>query len=339
MTDGNDEYLDIDLSDDDESGSSSDVLDLTLDADLSAPPARPASAAARPRRPSPADTAAELPTTPLPMISTGVCTRCGYALRPLEDVCPRCKQAVENYVENVVENPVEKPQSPAAEAPEAALPPLEGQPSPQRGCSLFAIAGTIAFFALAVGIPLYLWSQPAQRAKREYQAGLRAQLAGDFETARSHYQSALSLDPNMGLAAFSMGTTYLHIGDPAMVKSVEQMTQKAIVGQTQELDEADKWFEQAATIGQRIPPSARLMDQKISSPARLRAFARACLAVTALIRASAAMQADQLDDANAWFQVATQQAQTAVVDDPSNDSANQVLRAIPPVIPGTGASP
>lgn len=334
MPDDRDEYIEIDLGDDDETGSPSDVLDLTLD-DVSAPAAKQASAPPRPRHPSPTPPTAEPAASGLPMTSTGVCARCGYALRPLEDVCPRCKQSVIEPVEK----PVEKSAPQAAEASDAPLPPVEATASPHRGCSLFAIAGTIAFLALAVGIPLYLWMQPAQRAKREYQAGLQAQLRGDFEGARAHYQMALSLDPDMGLAAFSMGTTYLHIGDPAMMKSVEELTQKAVSGQTRELDEADKWFTQAATIGQRIPASTRLMDQKISSPARLRAFARACLAITALIRASAAMQAEQLDDAMAWFQVSTQQAQTAIVDDPSNDSANQVLRAIPPVTPGTTTPP
>ena len=239
-------------------------------------------------------------------------------------------------MDNVVEKPVEKAAVPPAAASEAPLPPVDAIASPHRGCSLFTVAGVIAFLALVIGIPLYMWMQPLQRARREYQAGLRAQLAGDFEGARTHYQAALSLDPNMGLAAFSMGTTYLRIGDPAMLKSVDQITQKAMWGHTEELDQADKWFEQAATIGQKIPASTRLMDQKISTPARLRAFARACLAVTALIRASAAMQADQLDDAMAWFQVSTQQAQMAIVDDPANDSANQVLRAIPPIAPPTG---
>jgi tetratricopeptide (TPR) repeat protein len=192
---------------------------------------------------------------------------------------------------------------------------------------MFTIAGVILFVALAAGIPIYMWMQPAQRAKREYQAGLRAQLAGDFPLAQQHYRTALQLDPQFGLAAFSMGTTYLRIGDPAMLQSVEQITQNAVQGRTQELDEADRWFEQAATIGQSLPASTRLMDQRISSPARLRAFARSCLALTAMIRASAAMQADQLEDGMAWLRVAGQQAQAAVADDPQNPAANQILRA------------
>lgn len=343
MPDDRDEYIDINLGDDDDPAPAGEVLDVTLDDDASAPAARPPSAPPRPRHPAaitPSAAKPDAPTSELPMLSTGVCARCGYALRPLEDVCPRCKQPVQSPVENPVEKAGDKSPGSPSEAPQAPLPPLDAIPaSPHRGCSLFAIAGTILFLALAIGIPLYLWMQPSQRAKREYQAGLRFQLAGDFETARARYRAALSLDPNMGLAAFSMGTTYLHIGDPAMLKSVEQITQKAVWGQTQELDEADWWFEQAAAVGQKIPPSTRLMDQRINSPARLRAFSRACLAVTALVRASAAIQADQLDDAMAWFQVSTQQAQAAVVDDPSNESANQVLKVIPPVIPGTNLVP
>jgi hypothetical protein len=122
------------------------------------------------------------------------------------------------------------------------------------------------------------------------------------------------------------------------VQSIDKLTQKAVWGQTQELDEADKWFKQAAVIGQHLPPSTQLMDQRINTPSRLRAFARACLALTALIRSSAAIQADQLDDGMSWFSVAAQEANEAVLDDPGNAGANQVLRAIPPIMPGEKTS-
>lgn len=325
MPDERDGYIDIELSEDDSSGDDK-ILVISFDE-----PAAPSSAAVapppRPRRPAGTGVPPSAEEPALPMIATGVCPRCGYALRPLEEVCPKCH----NRVAEPVEKPVEKQAVESETVPGAPLPPVGGQASPHRGSALFTIAGVILFLALGIGIPLYMWMQPAQRAKREYQAGLRAQLSGNFDLARQHYRAALEFNPEFGLAAFSMGTTYLRIGNPAVVQSIQPLLESAVQGRTQELDEADRWFEQAATIGQGLPPSTRLMDARISTPARLRAFARACLALTALIRASAAIQADQLDDGLAWLQVAGQQAQAAMGDDPGNETANQVLRLAGPL--------
>jgi hypothetical protein len=322
VPDDRDGYIDIDIDEEDDSGADEAVLDVRFDEPAASPPPGGAPPP-RARRPAVAGTPPPAEEPALPMIATGVCPRCGYALRPLEEVCPRCHSRVTAPVEKPVEKQAIEPEI----ASEAPLPPVGAQYSPHRGSTLFTIAGVILFVALAVGIPLYIWMQPVQRANREYQAGLRAQLAGDFEQARRHYRIALELNPQFGLAAFSMGTTYLRIGDPAIVQSIQPVVQSAVQGQTQELDEADRWFEQAATIGQGLPPSTRLMDARINSPARLRAFARACLALTALIRASAAIQADHLEDGMGWLQVAGQQAQAAVGDDPGNQTANQVLRS------------
>jgi len=54
------------------------------------------------------------------------------------------------------------------------------------------------------------------------------------------------------------------------------------------------------------------------------------LALTALIRASAAMQADQLDDGLAWLRRAGEEAQGALLDDPGNSAADRVLRMVMP---------
>ncbi len=179
--------------------------------------------------------------------------------------------------------------------------------------------------------------QPAQRAKREYRIGLRAQLHASFDEARQHYQRALELDPDMGLAAFSMGTTYLGIGDPALMESIQDLVTRAENGQTRELDLADEWFRKTIEIGRRLPPGKQLMDQRIRTPARLRAFAHASLALTAYIRAAAAMQADALENAMAWLKVAQSEAQAAVVDDPTNTSADQILRTVSPMVPPPSA--
>ena len=216
-------------------------------------------------------------------------------------------------------------------SPPDELPPVQ----PRRGCLTVGIIGAVLLLAVAVAIPIAIWMQPSQQAKREYQAGLRAQLRANFEEARLHYRKALQLDPDMGLAAFSMGTTYLGIGDPALMQSIQQLTQRASRGETRDLDTADEWFRKTIEIGQRLPPGKQLMDQRIRTPAHLRAFSHTSLALTAFIRASAAMQADALDDAMAWFEVVQREAQAALMDDPSNSSADQILRTVGPMIPPT----
>ncbi len=308
MPDDKDDILEISFDEPEQSGASeAEVLDISFG---------PATAA-RPRRPTPKHGVPETPMTQagvgggeendLPMLSAGVCPACGYALRPLETECPRCAR-------------LGPPPVPAGSAPAEDFPQAEGGPpdlprgASRRGCLVAGIIGSVLLLAIAIAIPIGIWLQPAQRAKREYQLGLQAQIKADFDGARQHYLKALELDSNMGLAAFSMGTTYLRIGDPALLNQIESLTQRATWGQTGDLDSADGWFRKTIEIGQQLPAGKRLMDQRIRTPAHLRAFAHACLALTAMIRASAAMQADALEDAMAWFQVVQREAQAALVD-------------------------
>ena len=316
--DDDDDVLDIDIEDLQADGEPAGVLDLTLEEQP------PASSSIRPSEP-PVVTPQGQPA--LPMTSSGSCPQCGYALRPLEDVCPRCHFNTRARAEAPAKDrPLQTEPAPVTET---YPPPLA--PAPRRsGCGLGYVMALGLLFLALLGIPMFIWMQPAQRARREYQAGLREQLRGHFEAAREHYRTALHLDPKMGLAALTMGTTYLRIGDPTMIQSIQELSRQAMWGQTQDLDEADRWFRQAIQIGQELPPDTHLADQRITNPPRLRAFAHACLGVTAAIRASAALQADQLDDGMAWFQVATQEAQNALMDDPGNPAAEQVLRATTP---------
>jgi hypothetical protein len=302
MPDENDDILDISLDDNHEHTSAGDdVLDMDLEMDAPPEPgSSPLAPAPKPMplSPSPAD---KDDVADLPMVSAGVCARCGYALRPLEDQCPRCARS----------GPAAPaPSDPGEHAPDEGhvehdFPPTRSN----RGCLIWGIIGSCLLLATAVGIPLAIWMQPGQQAKRQYQLGLQAQIRANFEEARHYYLKALELDPEMGLAAFSMGTTYLGIGNPALMDAIQALTERASNGQT------------------------RTLDQRIRTPAHLRAFAHASLALTALIRASAAMQADALEDAMAWFQVVQREAQAALVDDPTNASAEQILRTVEPLIP------
>ena len=320
MSGDNDDILDINLDGaDDDSAGAGDVLDVVLDP-TSPHPSAPS------RKPSPVAAVPDDADTEVPMTAGGVCPRCGYALRPLEVHCPRCAKL---GGQAPPPGPVDDNASPPL--PELERPLHETERS--RGCLVTSIIGGLVLVAIAVGVPIAIWMQPAQRAKREYELGLQAQIRVDFQVARQHYDKALQFDPNMGLAAFSMGTTYLRVGDPALVQAMQEMVDRAIQGQTGELDKADEWFRRALQIGQTLPPSKLLMDQRIKTPAHLRAFSRASLALTAFIRASAAIQADQYEQASAWIQVATSEAQSAMVDDPGNGPAQQVLRSVAPLVP------
>jgi len=304
-----DEYLDIDLDDTAEAESEATFLEIEIGAERAAPPPRQAPPAA----PSPA---------PLPMVRGGVCQRCGYALRPLEEVCPRCKASAQA-----------SPPLPPAAVPEPAAPEYAPAPlPPQRaGCGLtHALIGGLALAAIALAV-MYVWFSPTIRARAAYREGLKLQLAGDFAGARERYRECLTLDPTMALAAFASGTTYLGLGTPNSAASLQKLMDEAMWGRTEALDEADRWFRYAIQVGQRLNPSTRLMDQRINTPLRLQAYCRASLALTALTRYSAAVQADQLEAAMAWLGVAGEEAQRALSSDPTNDSADQILKALAPL--------
>jgi hypothetical protein len=290
-----------------------DILDLT---DLSdEPPERPAQPAGRPTE------------APLPMTSQGSCPACGFALAPLETICRRCRH---DSRQPVARKPVAAPQPTSTDVPLPVPQAMVAQPRRGRGWQVLGIF--LLVFSVLATVPALIWMQPAQRARREYQKGLEVQLKGDFEVAREHYLKALEFDPQMGLAAFSIGTTHLRMGAPGTVQSMQDLEQKAVAGDTKALDSADKWFRKTLEIAKEMPPNLRLMDQRIDTPARLQGFAHALLGLTALIRASAALQGDeeQLDNGMAWLKVVGDEAQAAMGSDPGNPLADQILKAASP---------
>lgn len=267
-----------------------------------------------------------------PMIALGYCPKCGYAFRPLETECPRCAkygQAAFPQQEN--------------DTQEAALSEetdLFNPNSARQKREVWGVLLEILAFFLLVGaagiIMLALWMQPEQQAIREYRKGLQAQFQGEFEKARKHYQQALKLDPKMGLAAFFMGTTYLRVGVPEGLENFEAFIKKAAYGDTKELDKADEWFRKTVEIGNSLPAEKRLLDQKINTPAKLRAYAHAFLGLTALIRFVGAIQGSLIFDpegngdwqaAYYWLDKALKEARSALIDDPQNSMAEEMLRS------------
>lgn len=319
-----DDILDISFSDEDETGQDRpDVIDITLE------PEGPSAAALTPppRRQPSAPPQTDEADDDLPMTAGGACPRCGFALRPLERQCPRCARLGD------VAMPVPPPPAAAGSAAQDTAPSeVQTFPGARRsGCLTAGIISGIVLI-IAAGVFTAVWLGPAQRAKREYHLGVQAQARADYERAREHYRNALDLDPRMGLAAFSMGTTYLLLGDPAMLEGIRKLTDRAVQGDTADLNMADYWFRRALAIGERLPPKVRLLDRRIQTPSKLRAFARASLALTAFLRAAAALDAEAFEDAEAWLQVALREAQAAVVDDPGNVAADYIIQAVAPTL-------
>jgi hypothetical protein len=319
--------LDLNVEDLDDPTASDGTLDVVLGDE----PATRVTSSARPAHSS--DTTGEetQPALDVPMVNGGVCSRCGFALRPLEDVCPRCRGTV---VQAASAQPQALPtdQPPPGLAATGQFPEVSSSAAggERRGCRLATLLPMGALVALVGVAGWSVWMSPSLRARRAYQEGLKLQLSGDSAGARGKYRQALDLDPAMGLAAFSIGTTYLGMGSADTARAMGELTQRAVSGQTAELDEADRWFRYAMEIARRLPANAHLMDERISTPLRLEAFSRACLATTALIRYSAAVQADDLDAAAGWLRVAGEEAQQALRSDPDNSAAQQILGQIGP---------
>ena len=330
--DGNEpdnDVLDLNLDDLDETTAGDATLDIVL-GDESAAGVTPA---ATPAHSSGTGREGTRSASDVPMVRGGVCVRCGFALRPLEGACPRCLGTVAEAALAQPQALIEDRLPPAlvdtGQFPEVSAPTASGE---RRGCGLASLLSVSGLVALVGVTGWFVWTSPALQARRAYQEGLRLQLSGDAAGARGKYRQTLDLDPAMGLAAFSIGTTYLRMGSPDTARAMGELTQSAVSGQTGELDEADRWFRYAVEIAQRLPPNAHLMDERISTPLRLEAFGRACLATTALIRYSAAVQADDLDAAASWLRVAGEEAQRALGSDPDNSSAQRILREIGPLL-------
>ncbi len=312
-----DRPLEVNLDSPGDADEDSETLDIVLD-----PEPAPVRHDPRTRAVPPEPIAA----SKLPMIRAGVCERCGYALRPLEETCPRCRalgSAPASFPAPVSTGPAEH---------SAASPTLPPTPAP-RGSRSRAIPVLIIALAIAAGTLTAVWvaSSPQYRARALYRAGLRLQLAGDFAGARERYRECLELDPTMALAAFAIGTTYLGLGTPGTSSSMQKLTEEAMWGRTEALDQADRWFRYAIEVAQRLDPGVRLIDERINTPVRLQAYCHASLALTALMRYAAALGADQIDAAMAWLRVAGEEAQRALINDPANDPATQILKTVTPL--------
>lgn len=296
--DNNDDVLEINLDDDED-----EPLDITLE---EAPEeTAPSDAVA----PEPADEQAVTEAD----AATRYCPVCGFALPPLADECPRCARSAASA-------PAEEPEP---ERPQQDYP--AATPSRSRR-SIGLIIGLVVVVALIVVVPLALFNSPTFKARAAYQDALKAQLAGDLQTAQDKYRQALEYNPEMGLAAFGLGTTHLGItlgaGDTS--RRVTELLQQAEAGNTAGLDRADRWFDRAIDLANRMPDDRKLIDQNLRTPRKLASYGHAFKSLTALIRYYAAIQADNLTVAQQWLHRVNEEAGQALALDPDNPFAAQI---------------
>ena len=332
--DDNGDIIEIDFDDENEAGDTPPVQDerpvieVVLDDDAPAA-SRPTSGPARPatprRRSSPPARTPLQPGTDGPDAGGKPCPVCGFAIPALETECPRCAR---------VGSPAPAGRDPAqlpAVADGGAYPDV--RPRRRRTGLVIGVILVIAVVIGAAALTAYLiTNSPHQRARRAFDEGLKAQLAGDMETARAKYLEALELDPDMGLAALMMGMTHLGISLTGNTTGyLQQLMEQAAGGETRILAEADRWFDHAVVIANRLPPTSSLRHADIKTPAQLAAYAHVMKAITAYLRYSAGLMSEDPLSAAPWLSVMQDELQQAFALDPTNPYARDMQNQLPPL--------
>ncbi len=331
--DGN--IIEIDFDDENDVGDTTPVqdagpvIDVVLDDDAPAAASRAPSSAARPPTPRPRSTpsarTAPAPGTDAPEAGGKPCPVCGFAIPPLETQCPRCAR---------LGSPAAAGGGPAqlpAVDPGGAYPNVE--PRRRRTGVVIGVIVVVAVVVGAAALTAYLiTNSPHQRARRAFDEGLKAQLAGDMETARGKYLKALELDPDMGLAALMMGMTHLGISLTGNTTGyLQQLMELAAGGDTRALSEADRWFDHAVVIADRLPPTSSLRHADIKTPAQLAAYAHVMKAITAYLRYSAGLMSEDPLSASPWLSMMQSELQQAFALDPTNPYARDMQNQLPPL--------
>lgn len=335
MARDDDDIIEIDFDDEDEPADTPPqtdarpVIEIVLEDDPAATTPRPPSGQARsaaPRRRTAAPARARSEPPPdAPDAGGKPCPVCGFAIPPLETACPRCARI----------GPV-----PTGSGGPAELPPVDaGGAYPDvrpRRRRTGAVVGVIVVLVVIVGaaaLAAYLiTNSPHQRARRAFDDGLKAQLAGDMETARQKYLEALELDPDMGLAALMMGMTHLGISLTGNTTGyLQRLMELAAGGDTRTLSEADRWFDHAVVIANRLPPTRSLRHADIKTPAQLAAYAHVMKAITAYLRYSAGLMSEDPLSASPWLSVMQSELQQAFALDPTNPYARDMQNQLPPL--------
>ncbi len=323
-SDHDDDIIEISFDDDDEDDDSSSGDDIEIvfhDDEAAAPLPSPPSAPPEPLE-EPAPTAPRPVAEQPPESGEKYCPECGFAMPPLATECPRCARlAIRPPRDDQAETELPPVAGPATYAPAAA------RPRSRVGL----IIAAIVMIAVAIVIPIVIFNSPAYKARAAYREAVKAQLAGDLEAAKAKYREALEYNPDMGLAAFGIGTCHLGISLGGRTDAyVERLLDAATGGVTTELDEADRWLDHAIVLANRMPANRALQDPNISTPRKLASYAHAMKAMSAFIRYYAAVLAGDFLVAQQWMQAASGEINQALALDPTNPDARDLSDRLTP---------
>ena len=121
------------------------------------------------------------------------------------------------------------------------------------GIWLLGTLGVVVALALA-GVSLWYVLRPAAAAARAFDAGLRAQVAGDLDAARESFEAALERRPDMAEAALSLGFACLGFhGVELREGSIRDLFERARRGRTADLDAADAAFGRCIAAASKRP--------------------------------------------------------------------------------------
>jgi len=346
--DRDDDILDISFDDEDDedldSSADDDDIEITFHDDAPASSEPPSAHPAEDRTTAPAGAPPQAAETPRPAQpppapepttpkTPKYCPECGFALEPFAPGCPRCGWTV--GAPDQAQQPSQPPSDARPDLPPVTAPP---QPvnyptaAPRRSTSrLPLIVVLIIIPIVAVAAVFMILNSPAYKARAAYRAAVQAHMAGDIETAKQKYREALDYDPDMGLAAFGLGTAYLGITlGTGNIQRMQQLLEAAGAGITTDLETADQWFDHAIVLANKMPADKSLQDPNISTPPKLASYAHAMKAMTAIIRYAAALQTDSFDIAGQWMQIAQNELTQSFTLDPTNPTAAEFRDAITP---------
>ncbi len=188
------------------------------------------------------------------------------------------------------------------------------------------------FISLLILVPaaVLFWLSPSAKARRLFAAGVVLQTRGRYDEALELFAQAFQLDGRLAPAALRAGLCVLHIGSPIPdVEAWKRILQDAAWSQAAALDQADYWFARAAEAASKLRPGRRFPDSAQPSARHVLANAYACRALTAMLRAAAAIRAHRFSDATSW----AEQAATFVQQARKHDPANAIAAAVASILP------
>lgn len=203
--------------------------------------------------------------------------------------------------------------------------PRPGGRITRQGCRRWGLAAV--GFALLLGLVAAYWlfGSPKARGRLHFVRGVALQTAGEYDEAIEQFRKAMQLDPTLAPAAVRLGLAILHLGSPVPdAAHMRHMVESAMHGDVAVLERADEAFKQAVEMAHRARSGRRFPDAAQPDVRHVLGNAHACLALTRVLRASAAIGAGKGDQAVAWLREANYEVSKAKEHDRGNVLADVV---------------